>query len=1255
MSDEIKRQKQLEELLRKFSFDDLAKNLFVLSMWLPNIASPIKIQYLYVTLESISNKLSTEDRIKSYADFKIFCESLFCILPSFTMMEDYIPEPDWGDVKYYFKKQFYRIFYGGDLSNPYDYYYAYEIIHEAFEQEYVELINRSPVSEMKLCLELQDHMLEKLNQERTESLSNIMPGDIKVPSEVFWKSACDYVKQYDPKEYSCSDKLELYTNEFVGSVPSPSIDSFIEKAYRGRNCRYLFIKKNERHYPVMPRRWITVIYDTWGILLRDNYTDIVEKLNRMRPNILIGIKLAKFISDRVDEDNVFPLAASVRPDTKTAHDLIFTAVRAGDKIILIYVTPPIFNQDELSDHLEEIQAKLKESADLACQPPTRLGLAAKKKIVEFRSTKGEKALEPIIVIAIPSPLSDIECSIKVPEAIKAEIMTIDQIAGIYDEIENSNELSEFIDYVAAERKLARIPGLNSYLDMYGSFKDSHGVLVPGAIEPDRIMLDFSWGSNYRFKSLKEFWDAFPEENIYGHPRSWTINADRKTKTGCILSSRTFMGYVYCQKVGEASFFINAPVDRMALEDGTINDSIMQSIFDAIDIYSHIIEKLSFTKSINKAQVFICPSSLALKEDELAHMRHLVQDDNLWAMDCTRIRSRDYGIRVVYNKEKIFDALKDTKDRSIQIRLLIDVLEQLNTLVPESHFKDIKNDLEKESGKIARFKTFSVDRVVAFPEGVGTVLPKQREYKLADKDIANIALELGIQPGTYSNEEGKKKLNSLRSKIVKTLNAIVIEYSLSDAMPVLLEKANALAHDSWRAKAEIKASREHEVDYKRGERSSEKEKEFLHWYKVYRYLIEKFVQLQPAGKVDLDKQHLKELLAFADRLIDLYVASDFINYELYPVDIHISREYIVSTSDEHNDIASMEKEYGEEQAKLNLGIIGNIDDSVDSIIPVSDYLDKLDYAFKKDFGFGLKNFVNVQQVLALWGIAKKEDNTHYCATVEEIASVCSRQITGYDVSETDNIVKFLILKPEEILTIKGDTQPAKDVPIWEHSKRLTRFDIRPLIKIGDQYCWGPHSIDRTSRIWVNISSMHKLPSDFDAPTVKAVLMKGHEDIRNCLVARIKEIALRYATSVQQDVYPHKYDKEVSDIGDYDILAYVKDKNILFNIESKIIDPPFSNKDSGRMQRKIFGEAKEDGVFKRGYLQRVEERAKYLETKGKDLITQLGWATPAKDPKVISLFVTRIGFWWTKHPPIDTGVEFIEIRLLDEYMRNLQEKK
>lgn len=1242
--------KNLEVFIKKYSLDDLAKSFFILNLWLPNIASQIKFQYLYLLLEAIHDQLPTENHIKSYNDFCVFCKELFKLIPSFPTIEDYIPETDWNEINYYFDKKFYKIFYGGDLLNPYDFYYSYEIVHSPFDQYYLDKIKRSPSTELQFCLGLQDYILSNLKQVKCSTLEDVRPGHLELPSEVFWKDAISFLDTYNLDDFSL-DMLGLYIKDLVETCKFPDINTFIENAHRGRNCCYFFIRKGQKIYPVMPRKWLTVIYDKWGFIFRDNFLEITKRFDKSKPNVLIGIKIGHFISDRMDNDYVFTLVAPLNADMKPPHDLIYTAIYADDRLYLIYTTPPVFNRDDPSKHLEEVALKLKESAELVKKVPVRLGLFAKNKTIELRPKKA-KRLEPVFIIALPSVISDTEGSIRIPDGIEAEIMTLDQLTGIFDEVKNFGELNDYIDYLNEEREKARIPGLNSYLDKFGSFKDSHGVLVSGALEPNMIILDFGWGSNYRYESLKKFWASYPEVNLFGHPRSWTIPEDRKTATGMILNSKNFFGYVYVQKLTETTFCINAPVHLMDIEEGVIADTLMHMLFDAIDIYQALLNKLEISKSRSKVQFFFCSSSIAAKDSHLSHIKHLAQNEKLWVIDSARIHPKDFGIRIVYCSERVVEALQDVKDRFLQVSLLIDAIKELVNVYPEPKIDEIVAELEKEKTDKPRFGMFNIEKRASFPQYVRTLKPDEREYKLADKEIAKIAHELGIEPGTYSAEDAKEKLNKMRAKIVKILDQKIKQYDLRNCLPVLFEKSNALINDIWQTESQFKATMGHDLDFDVSDSFSEKKKEFLHWYRVYRYIIEKFVQHQTFGTKELREDQLKEILALADRLTNLYVSSDLINYELYPVIVNINRDYIVYTKYETQDISAMEKEYGIEQAKLNLGIIGNKNDTVDSSLPVEDYLNELDAPFKKDLGFGLRNLINVQQVLALWADHfKVSEATYYDATIDQIGLTCKGEIKGYDELETEKILDFLTLKPDELLVIKGDTTIPSDLPIWEHNKRLARFDIRPLIKIKNNFYWAPYSIERTSQIWMGILKNHRLPSDIEAPTIKSVLSKGHQNLENNLAAKTKEIVSRFSSEVKTGLYPHKYDSSISDIGDYDVIAYLKNNNILLNIESKIIDPPHSNKDSGRTQRKIFGTKKTDGRFEKGYLQHVEERAAYLNANGQKLMANLGWTTPETSPKVVSIFVTKMGFWWTKHPPIQTNVKFVEIRLLEDFIKKL----
>jgi hypothetical protein len=67
--------------------------------------------------------------------------------------------------------------------------------------------------------------------------------------------------------------------------------------------------------------------------------------------------------------------------------------------------------------------------------------------------------------------------------------------------------------------------------------------------------------------------------------------------------------------------------------------------------------------------------------------------------------------------------------------------------------------------------------------------------------------------------------------------------------------------------------------------------------------------------------------------------------------------------------------------------------------------------------------------------------------------------------------------------------------------------------------------------------------------------------------------------------------------------------------------------------------------------VEDRAAYLDKEYQKLMAHYGWKEPSSSPKVVSIFLTKMGYWWMKAPPIETEVHFVQIKLLDDFLRTL----
>ena len=194
--------KAISKVFCKYSVQDVATSLFASNLWLPNIASPIKHQLLLSIFATLKpEEYSNFTVITSYDDFKNFLQEIYSLLPSFEMLEDFIPEPDWGNVKFYHEERNFKIFYGSELSNVYDYLTLYQMLYLSFEDEYFRCANRSPTEELRCCLKLQDDIISEITyQPNSESLPEISSGYVEIPPQKFWENAVKFCINYKPQQ-----------------------------------------------------------------------------------------------------------------------------------------------------------------------------------------------------------------------------------------------------------------------------------------------------------------------------------------------------------------------------------------------------------------------------------------------------------------------------------------------------------------------------------------------------------------------------------------------------------------------------------------------------------------------------------------------------------------------------------------------------------------------------------------------------------------------------------------------------------------------------------------------------------------------------------------------------------------------------------------------------------------------------------------------------------------------------------------------
>ncbi|MBI3583424.1 MAG: hypothetical protein HY096_05670 [Nitrospinae bacterium] len=810
-------------------------------------------------------------------------------------------------------------------------------------------------------------------------------------------------------------------------------------------------------------------------------------------------------------------------------------------------------------------------------------------------------------------------------------------------------LASFLEYLDEYDERIKSPMIGT-LDKFASFKDSYGILIEGALNYDLISLDPHWGTTMRYKTLSEFWKLYPEKNFFDHPRSWKVK--KETGTRVRLEARGYFGSALYCKFGSVDIFLNAPFDKMSFEQAQLSNILMECLEDTISRNQALIEKHKFFQTYDQFQVLFSPFSLTYNNDTFKHLKHLVPSGRYWCGDYGLMKSSIYGIRIVFDDKSIAEAFMKVKDRSLEIELLLELLNQLNKIEPDPSIDSIRNSLELEKKGKPSFKMQIVKKEVAFPEFINPYKPEPSHFKRARKRIAELAKKCSLSEGYYELDDAKIKLNSLRNAVVKEINSEVEKFDFRRAIPYLLTRIDALSDKYERETFRIKGSLEHEVDYNREKDYANEHDKYITMHKNYRYLIEKFVQIEPQGTKSLDKESFQYLIALIDWLHVFYYSSDSLHYGIHPVGMRVHKGFLVEVVHDKN-ISTQEKEFAEEKAKLELGLIGNPDDRVSSPRPLDDFLNALDTAANQDLGFSFRHMANVLHVLTQWPafMSNVEIKPFYSANTEEIEKACLQTINGICHEEIISIINFLTLRKEDVICILNQETPCNDLPTWEHNKRFSRYSIRPLIIINGKYCWGPYSTMKSGLIWSGNIADGTLPFDLQSPAIKRELRHEKKLIEDALVVKAYEIVKRFTIFVEKNCELHSRDPlscHPANIGDYDILAFCPDKNVVLNIECKDISPVHCLKDAKRLRKMIFGK---DGVDE-GHFRQINKRREYLLSNLLSIATTLKWSLDAQRlPKIVTIYLTRLSYWWTRFPPKKVDAHFLRIDLLSKFIEDL----
>jgi len=1239
---------KIKEIFSSYSIEDNYTALLCSDLYIYNIASPAKHIFLYNILSSLSpHEFTKENKIINYNDFKRYILLIYSFLPKFPMFEDYIAEADWGEIRFPYDNQQFKIFYGNELENVYDRLEQFKIMFLPWSIKYFDKTGRDPSNELLFCLKLQDYFISSIQQKVDEKKVNQLSlGNIEIPEESFWNNVNLFINDFEIEKIAEEKELiDIYSSEQGKSVNRNNNEqSFKQELFSGFLLPVYFINHCNKYYPILPRRYTGVLFYNWENLFKSYKNKSNKKLSY---SLLCSLKLHKYIKERLKVSLINPAVSAIYPGGKS-HEIIFsTSFVIKNTLFLIHFLEPFYDIKETSKEIKKLTPKIKEAIKLIENVPLTLALHQKRKNMQINPVNGDSKLDILPLIINPSIFMSAMGVLEISKDMPGDLLKLDEFLGIIDELDNSNQLLDFFDYLDKEKNIGPFFSL---LDVFASYKDSYGVLVEGALKYNKIFLYSHWGSNLRYRSLRDFWALYPRVNLFGSPRSWQLS--KETSSSVRLDARNQSNFAISTKIGYTNLFFVSPLSIMNFDQIELSNFLMECLVDTISQVGKLICSLSFFNKYKKSLIFILPKSLVKHNDKFRHLNYLVNDKKIWCSEIASPEKDTPGIRIVFNDD-LLQKKFESNDNSAEIDLLFEFFSNINIICPDKNYNDVKESIIKKlQNQKPRFKISLISPEADFPKYSGVVYPDIKEYKLARKLVALNAKKLNIRPGKYESSEAKRIINEIRKKMVQHVNSEVIKYDFKPSIPFLIEKAESIINLYEQDKRGIKKSSELKIDYDPRKRYIEIHDKYINYLKNYNYLIEKFIQINPqqTGEI-ISIKSLKYILALVNEIITLYTASDALHYEIFNVFLNVSHDYLFEI-EYKPEIDKKYKNYGERfyEHKTSLS-----DKNATTLLDIEDtnqFTDKLDSAFLEELGFSLINMLTICRILSRWAsCTEAKISTYYTGNFDKLFKVCNKNMSTFiEKEELKRILKFLTLEQSNILLIKDDPIPCDDLPVWEIKKRPNRCNVKPIIFIDDQYYWGPWSIHRCLIIWWGSITNGRLPFLIDKKEIKKAINFGKKMIEDGLVAKTYEIINRFTPFIDKEVELHKRDTKGNhpeELGDYDVLAFLKPKNLILNIECKHLNQVFCLKDAKSLREDIFGKGED-----RGYIEKIIKRENYLKNESEKIMEIMNWPIDKNLPEIISLFISKNLYWWAINPPYTTNIKFVTIDSLGKYISNLK---
>lgn len=1153
----------LISIVQTYRIGDVATAVYAITSWRDNRSaqeSCLALNRALINCPPVGNK-----PIETYEDFASFFRIIEPIL-KITHLDDLVIN-DFGEVQVCVGQQFYPVITGtGHTGSVYS---AVQFL------EYIALSLGLQAQTINI-LEYQKNMVDTLALLNVSKYDN-SPIVFDMPTREFFCAVKKYMGLTPAKE------LDTKTLQILMQPSEPTVKSH-------------FVQKNDVVFPLFNPS-----------LILDYYTNLLEKANPETIKEHIHTALHQKIeaihlsaSDDVAATLIYNAKVAIDQRLSSLNDVTF--LYAQGKTVLLFIDVDGMANSQAQEYIRELSELHKNG---------RLGFVDLSHPVGKGQFYGIRISsdQPLDVIPFNHYTNLNKTHIQLGSKTDIPIFTAVDLMFSLMMAEDVEELIDFVKYHSVKESSQIFSwGLS---DLFSLWKQEKGYISKGAVEYDMMNISFETAASYIFDLYSEWQEIFPfhlKEIPMGFPEQWKITLDENNV--CQFARKGTNPQGGAAFLLENGGFVFSSYDFLSV----MRNQDIQNVRSWRDLVSGINERfvlahqsqISKIETLNNAMVSIQCKSLNTTHENSKYVETVL----------TEKASGKLVFEYSVDTPKLMKDISKSKNRSIESQYLLELLQPLFEKYPaplQMIQEIITNDSVK--GKTVNTKLKKLDYYMN-PDYLPLRLTDAALLE-ARKTFAKIAAQNSVTPGKYEKREATNVVRQMQKSLVNYFECRVSGYERLSLHANLLHYysseliSNNINSSAYSLTDNIDESLQRENKEKLIE-AREKNKEMQ---ASILYLIETNLFLAKNRGVKTPAQtDVESLVAFSHWLGVLQSHSDMCFHTSADTHFIILDDYRVNVElgDEYQQLLE-----NIQNRSYESGIYDVQGDEIDK-----EYFEKVNEGFLIDTGMDFRVLESVLR--QLMECSFPDDNVSFTEIEPNVIRINKEDaIKDYSQFVTETVplqivqkaFDFLTLSPEKLKSIADQQHPI--LPVWERRQRNERFNVKPLLSIGDSYIYSPIALKELHSRWTHGWFQFYPPYEIGLDNALRALWNWKERYEKKFSTDIRDAfrKLNYSFA-DADIEIHKRDRKgghPADLGDYDVLALDMTNKMVFIIECKVLQPVGSVFEHSMQQKGFFQQNKYDEKF--------QKRIDYMKNNYRVFFSNIGYDLSDEDYEIRPFMVVN----------------------------------